>query len=93
VRIENQGDETAQLRSRHWIITDGKRQRAGGARRRRRRRAAGAAAGRKLRVHQLVRAGDAVGNDEGNLPDGTDRGQAFEADIAPFRLALPATLN
>ena len=23
VRIENQGDETAQLRSRHWIITDG----------------------------------------------------------------------
>jgi len=23
----------------------------------------------------------------------TDRGQAFEADIAPFRLALPATLN
>jgi len=23
VRIENQGEETAQLRSRHWIITDG----------------------------------------------------------------------
>jgi uncharacterized protein affecting Mg2+/Co2+ transport len=23
----------------------------------------------------------------------TDRGQAFDADIAPFRLALPQTLN
>jgi ApaG protein len=93
VRIENQGDETAQLRSRHWIITDGngsvQEVRGDGV----------------VGAQPVLRPGDNFeytswcvlatpsGMMRGTYQMVTDRGQAFDADIAPFRLALPQTLN
>ena len=93
VRIENQGDETAQLRSRHWIITDGngsvQEVRGDGV----------------VGAQPVLRPGDNFeytswcvlatpsGMMRGTYQMVTDRGQTFDADIAPFRLALPQTLN
>ena len=93
VRIENQGEETAQLRIRHWIITDGngsvQEVRGDGV----------------VGAQPLLRPGENFeytswcvlatpsGMMRGTYQMVTDRGQSFDADIAPFRLALPATLN
>jgi ApaG protein len=93
VRIENQGDETAQLRSRHWIITDGngsvQEVRGDGV----------------VGAQPVLRPGDNFeytswcvlatpsGMMRGTYQMVTDRGQKFDADIAPFRLYLPQTLN
>ncbi len=93
VRIENQGDETAQLRSRHWIITDGngsvQEVRGDGV----------------VGAQPVLRPGDNFeytswcvlatpsGMMRGTYEMVTDRGQTFDADIAPFRLSLPQTLN
>ena len=93
VRIENQSDETTQLRSRHWIITDGngvvQEVRGDGV----------------VGAQPVLRPGENFeytswcvlatpsGTMRGTYQMMTDRGQAFDADIAPFRLALPQTLN
>jgi ApaG protein len=93
VRIENQGDETAQLRSRHWIITDGngsvQEVRGDGV----------------VGAQPVLRPGDNFeytswcvlatpsGMMRGTYQMVTDRGQTFDADIAPFRLSLTQTLN
>lgn len=93
VRIENQGDETAQLRSRHWVITDGngsvQEVRGDGV----------------VGAQPVLRPGDNFeytswcvlatpsGMMRGTYQMVTDRGQPFDADIAPFRLSLPQTLN
>jgi len=93
VRIANQGDTPAQLRSRHWIIADadGDVQEVRGE--------------GVVGEQPLLRPGQhfeytswcviatAVGTMRGTYqmvrPDGT----AFDAQIAPFRLGLPQSLN
>ena len=93
VRIENEGSEPAQLRTRHWIITDGggkvEEVRGPG----RRRADAVPAARRALRVHERVRPADPPRRDARDLPDDRPDGREFDAAIAPFVLALPHSLN
>jgi ApaG protein len=93
VRIENQGEETTQLRSRHWIITDanGKVQEVRGD--------------GVVGAQPVLRPGDHFeytswcvlstpsGFMRGTYQMLTDRGRGFDADIAEFRLYLPSTLN
>src|SRR5262245_55254739 len=93
VRIQNQGDAPAQLRSRHWIISDAngsvQEVRGDGV----------------VGEQPLLRPGDHFeytswcvlatpsGSMRGTYQMVTDRGQTFDAAIAPFHLALPQTLN
>lgn len=93
VRIENQGLEPAQLRTRHWIITDG----AGKVEEVR---------GPGVVGHQpLLRPGEHFeytsgcvlqtprGEMRGTYQMHRENGQVFDAVIAPFLLALPHSLN
>jgi ApaG protein len=93
VRIKNEGPEPAQLKSRHWIITDG----AGKVEEVR---------GPGVVGHQpLLRPGDHFDYTSGcvlETPRGEMRGSyqmirpdgaTFDATIAPFLLALPHSLN
>jgi ApaG protein len=93
VRIENQGEETAQLRSRHWIITDGN----GGVQEVRGDGVVGAQPvlrpGENFEYTSWCVLATPSGMMRGTYQMVTDRGQSFDADIAPFRLALPQTLN
>ena len=93
VRIENQGGETAQLRSRHWIITDGN----GSVQEVRGEGVVGAQPvlrpGENFEYTSWCVLATPSGTMRGTYQMVTDRGQTFDADIAPFRLALPATLN
>ena len=93
VRIENQGDETAQLRSRHWIITDGN----GSVQEVRGDGVVGAQPvlhpGDNFEYTSWCVLATPSGTMRGTYQMVTDRGQPFDADIAPFRLALPQTLN
>jgi ApaG protein len=93
VRIENQGEETAQLRSRHWIITDGN----GSVQEVRGDGVVGAQPvlrpGENFEYTSWCVLATPSGTMRGTYQMVTDRGQSFDADIAPFRLALPATLN
>jgi ApaG protein len=93
VRIENQGEETAQLRSRHWIITDGN----GSVQEVRGEGVVGAQPvlrpGENFEYTSWCVLATPSGTMRGTYQMVTDRGQAFDADIAPFRLALPQTLN
>lgn len=93
VRIANEGAEAAQLRSRHWIITDasGKVEEVRGP----------GVVGRQ----PLLRPGEHFDYTSGcvlETPRGEMRGTyqmlrpdggAFDAIIAPFLLALPHSLN
>jgi ApaG protein len=93
VRIANEGAEPAQLRSRHWIITDasGKVEEVRGP----------GVVGRQ----PLLRPGEHFDYTSGcvlETPRGEMRGSyqmlrsdggAFDATIAPFLLALPHSLN
>jgi ApaG protein len=92
VRIENQGSTAAQLRSRHWIITDanGHVQEVRGE--------------GVIGAQPLLRPGESFeytswcvlatqsGSMRGSYQMFTDT-TSFDAEIAPFRLALPQTLN
>jgi len=93
VRIENQGEETAQLRSRHWIITDGN----GSVQEVKGDGVVGAQPvlrpGENFEYTSWCVLATPSGTMRGTYQMVTDRGQSFDADIAPFRLALPATLN
>ena len=93
VRISNQGRATARLESRHWIITDGaghiEEVRGPGV----------------VGVQPRLRPGESFeytswcvlatpsGEMRGTYQMVTDEGGAFDADIAPFRLSLPQSLN
>jgi ApaG protein len=93
IRIENQGSAPAQLRSRHWIITDGngKIEEVRGP---------GVVGQQPLLgpgEHFEYTSGCVLETPRGQMtgtyqmfrPDGA----MFEATIAPFDLALPQTLN
>jgi ApaG protein len=93
VRIANQGAATAQLKSRHWIITD-----ANGAVQEVRGEGV-------VGVQPVLRPGEEFeytswcmiptpsGSMRGSYQMFTPEGERFDAEIAPFRLGLPQTLN
>lgn len=93
VRIANEGAEPAQLRTRHWIITDGTGK-------------VEEVKGPGVVGHQpMLRPGEHFEYTSGcvlRTPRGEMRGtyqmhrpdgRTFDATIAPFMLALPHTLN
>ena len=93
VKIENVGSETSQLRSRHWIITDGNGKRE-------------EVRGDGVVGHQpVLRPGEhfeytsgAVlqtphGSMEGTYRMVLEHGESFDARIAPFPLTQPGGLN
>ena len=93
VKIANQGPVTTRLESRHWIITDSvghvEEVRGPGV----------------VGVQPRLRPGEAFeytswcviatpsGEMRGSYQMVTDAGGTFDADIAPFHLGLPQTLN
>ena len=93
VRIENIGSVTAQLRSRHWIITDGngKREEVKGD--------------GVVGNQPVLKPGEKFENTSGAVlqtPHGsmngtyrmvTEEGRHFDAEIAAFPLTQPGTLN
>ena len=93
VRISNEGRETSQLRSRHWIITDGdgKVQEVRGE---------GVVGeqphikpGEGFRYSSGAVLETPVGSMQGAYQMVNDRGETFDAPIAPFRLAVPGLLH
>jgi ApaG protein len=93
VTIANQGDTTARLESRHWIITD-----AGG-------RIEEVRGPGVVGMQPRLRPGESFeytswcvlatpsGEMRGTYQMITDAGAQFDAAIAPFHLGLPQTLN
>ena len=93
VTIANQGDTTARLESRHWIITD-----AGG-------HVEEVRGPGVVGVQPRLRPGENFeytswcvlatpsGEMRGTYQMVTDAGAEFDADIAPFHLGLPQSLN
>lgn len=93
VRITNEGDQPAQLLTRHWIITDGSGevQHVKGA--------------GVIGEQPLLEPGDAfeytsfcplpsrVGTMHGSYGMKLTDGEEFDARIAPFRLAVPGALH
>jgi ApaG protein len=93
VRISNEGEVPTRLESRHWIITDAvghvEEVRGPGV----------------VGMQPRLKPGETFeytswcvlatpsGEMRGTYQMVTDRGGTFDADIAPFRLALPQTLN
>jgi len=93
VRIENEGALTAQLRTRHWIITDGD----GKVEEVRGEGVVGAQPTLKPGQHFEYTSGCVLRTPRGAMR-GTyrmhcDDGRTFDAEIASFSLALPQTLN
>ena len=93
VTIRNSGDVTGQLIARHWVITDANGQ-------------VEQVRGLAVVGHQpVIKPGESFeytswcvlgtpsGEMRGTYQMVTDSGQQFDADIAPFRLNLPQTLN
>jgi ApaG protein len=93
VRIENQGDETAQLRSRHWIITDGN----GNVQEVRGDGVVGEqpliGPGSHFEYTSWCVIATPSGSMRGTYQMVRPDGDGFDAEIAPFRLGLPQTLN
>ncbi|MBL8677669.1 MAG: Co2+/Mg2+ efflux protein ApaG [Myxococcales bacterium] len=93
VRISNEGAETAQLRSRHWVITDAnslvQEVRGEGV--------VGAQpvlkAGQYFEYTSFCAIATARGSMHGTYQMITDAGERFDAVIAPFDLALPHSIN
>ena len=93
VRISNEGDTTAQLRTRHWIITDGdgkvQEVRGDGVVGQQPRLAPGD-------VHEY-KSGCVLDTPYGSMRGSyhmvRDDGTEFDAEIAPFALTLPHAMN
>lgn len=93
VRVRNEGSEAAELRSRHWVITDAAEHveevRGPGV------------VGRQPHLRpgeEFEYTSGCVlttprGEMRGEYQMVRDDGRSFEVDIAPFALALPQTLN
>ena len=93
VRISNEGTSTAQLRTRHWIITDGdgKVQEVRGE--------------GVVGEQPVLRPGQSFeytsgcvletpfGSMRGSYQMEVEGGEPFDAEIAPFALAMPNSLN
>ncbi|QEY59714.1 Co2+/Mg2+ efflux protein ApaG [Pseudomonas sp. C27(2019)] len=93
ITIRNNGSESAQLLSRHWIITDGdgKTQEVRGS--------------GVVGEQPVIDADDeysyssgtlmatAVGSMQGSFTMRSEDGEEFEAPIAPFSLAVPGALH
>lgn len=93
VRITNEAQVTAQLRTRHWVITDGD----GNVQEVRGDGVVGAQPVLRPGQHFEYTSGCALRTPRGTMR-GTyqmvaEDGDAFDAEIAPFALALPHTLN
>ncbi|HBL25638.1 MAG TPA: Co2+/Mg2+ efflux protein ApaG [Acidobacteria bacterium] len=93
VRISNQGNETAQLVSREWIITDaqGRQQRVQGP---------GVVGeqpvlgpGEAFEYTSFCPLPTPVGTMHGSYQMVTRTGDRFDAEIAPFSLAMPHAVN
>ncbi len=93
VRISNEGHETSQLRSRHWIITDGD----GKVQEVRGEGVVGAQPllkpGQHFEYTSWCMLPTPHGSMHGTYQMVTDGGDEFDANIAPFPLALPYSLN
>ncbi len=93
VHISNEGDAVAQLRSRHWIITDGNGKiqevRGDGV--------VGAQPrlqpGQAFEYTSWCMLPTAHGSMHGSYQMVREDGERFDAQIAPFSLALPYSLN
>jgi ApaG protein len=93
VRITNEGTETAQLRTRHWIITDGN----GKVEQVRGPGVVGEQPTLRPGEHFEYTSGCVLETPRGSM-EGTYQmvrsdGQQFDATIAPFALVLPYSLN
>lgn len=93
VRIANLGDERVQLRSRRWIITDGdgRVQEVQGE---------GVVGeqptlepGETFEYTSACPLGTCVGTMQGAYTMFVESGDSFDAEIAPFTLAVPTALN
>lgn len=93
IRISNEGGETAQLLSRHWIITDAN----GDVQEVRGPGVVGEtpvlAPGQAFEYTSFCPLPTAVGTMQGRYTMQTADGGTFEAEIAPFTLAMPYALN
>jgi ApaG protein len=93
VRIQNQGDRAAQLRSRHWIISDGN----GAIQEVRGDGVVGEQPllqpGQHFEYTSWCVIATATGTMRGTYQMVRPDGDVFDAEIAPFRLGLPPTLN
>ncbi|HXU83122.1 MAG TPA: Co2+/Mg2+ efflux protein ApaG [Polyangia bacterium] len=93
VQISNQGPETAQLRSRHWVITDatGEVQEVKGE------GVVGAqpvlAPGETFEYTSWCVIATSTGAMRGSYQMVSARGKSFDAEVAEFRLAMPHSLN
>ena len=93
VRITNQGSETVQLMSRHWIITDanGRRQEVKGP---------GVVGeqptlrpGESFEYTSACPLSTSIGAMQGTYQMVTGGGERFDATIAPFTLSEPYAMN
>jgi ApaG protein len=93
IRISNVGDETAQLVSRHWVITnaDGEQEEVRGE------GVVGQqpvlAPGAYYDYNSFCNLKTPVGTMHGEYTLIKASGESFEANIAPFTLAVPNSLN
>jgi ApaG protein len=93
VRISNEGDETVQLLSRHWIITDGNGQVEEV-------RGAGVvgqqpvlSSGESFEYTSGCQLKTSTGTMRGTYQMVTEDGSHFDVEIAPFALAEPYTVH
>ena len=93
VTIHNEGPAAAQLKTRHWIITDAE----GNENHVRGEGVVGEqphlGPGEGFRYTSGAVIETPVGSMRGSYQMVDENGQAFEAPIAPFTLAVPGTLN
>ncbi len=93
VRIANEGGDNAQLRSRHWVITDGD----GKVQEVRGEGVVGAQPllkpGQHFEYTSWCMLATPHGSMHGTYQMVTEEGDQFDATIAPFPLALPYSLN
>jgi ApaG protein len=93
VRISNEGTETAQLKSRHWIITDGN----GKVEQVRGPGVVGEQPTLRPGDHFEYTSGCVLETPRGSMHGSYQMvradGSQFDATIAPFSLSLPYTLN
>jgi ApaG protein len=93
VRITNVGDETVQLVSRHWVIADGE----GRVEHVRGPGVVGEqpvlAPGRTFEYSSFCPLPTPIGSMHGTYQMVTADGAQFDAEIAPFSLAVPTALN